>query len=125
VRVNQLWGFIDQRGNFIIPPSFRSAHSFSDGLALVANEDQQGFIDKTGAFKILVTGLAEPFSEGLAVVPAANDRYISIDTRGKPAFPGNFMYATRFFHGLAHVKISEETYAYIDKTGKPVFTYRR
>jgi hypothetical protein len=44
-----LFGYIDTRGEWVIPPRFQYANDFSDGLAGVSlREDGWGFIDRTG-----------------------------------------------------------------------------
>ncbi len=87
------YGFIDIRGQFVIPPSFTNAGNFSEGLAavLVGGEahlerssdgspyitsegGKWGYIDRTGAMAIPPQfGSAMPFSEGLALVTLASD----------------------------------------------------
>jgi S1-C subfamily serine protease len=87
------YGFIDIRGQFVIPPSFTNAGNFSEGLAavLVGGEahlerssdgspyitsegGKWGYIDRTGAMAIPPQfGSAMPFSEGLALVTLARD----------------------------------------------------
>ena len=55
VRVDGLWGFIDNTGSLVIEPQFeRVAWGFSEGLAGVYDGQKKkfGFIDKTGNFVI-------------------------------------------------------------------------
>lgn len=42
------WGYIDTKGNIVIAPRFKEVRSFSDGIALVKENDDVYFIDKTG-----------------------------------------------------------------------------
>jgi|UniRef100_A0A7V6CMF5 hypothetical protein len=44
------WGYIDKKGELIIPPIFDSAGSFSSGKARVKIGDQYYYIDKKGRF---------------------------------------------------------------------------
>ena len=49
VRKNDFYGYIDKTGKEIIPCQYKSASSFSEGLALVETaDDQKFFIDKSG-----------------------------------------------------------------------------
>lgn len=41
-------GFIDETGNMVIPPRFRDARPFSEGLAYVNGTEFRGFIDLSG-----------------------------------------------------------------------------
>lgn len=66
-----LYGYINKKGDFIIPPQFARAQEFSEGLAWVATKDEKtnvvnkvGWIDKTGRW--VVTGVnGRTFSRGL------------------------------------------------------------
>ena len=49
VRVDNKYGFINKRCEFVIEPRFADANSFSEGLAAVVGESSlTGFIDKSG-----------------------------------------------------------------------------
>ena len=80
------WGFINEKGEVVIPLTFRSVTSFSEGLAGV---DNRFYIDKTG--KVVFT-LAKhydeilPFAGGVALV-ARNKQYGYIDRSGKEVVP--------------------------------------
>lgn len=45
-------GFIDKTGTWAVEPRFDDAHSFSEGLAIVWENGQCGYIDKTGTVVI-------------------------------------------------------------------------
>ena len=90
VKVGDRLGYIDQTGEFVIPPKFISADRFSEGLASVMVVTQQGirsgYIDKTGAF---------------AIAP-------------------QFTYAMAFYNGLARVTVGDMIsgrMGYINKNG--------
>src|SRR5689334_19110760 len=42
------WGYVDQKGKFVIPPQFESAAPFSEGLAVIQQCEEAYFIDKNG-----------------------------------------------------------------------------
>ena len=44
----EMWGYIDAKGNFVIPPMFDQATNFSCGYARVILNDEIKFIDKKG-----------------------------------------------------------------------------
>ncbi|MFA6208161.1 MAG: WG repeat-containing protein [Candidatus Obscuribacterales bacterium] len=46
------WGYKDATGKIVIPPKFRFAKPFSDGLAVVEEVLLAGYIDKTGKYAI-------------------------------------------------------------------------
>jgi len=113
---NPLYGYMDKKGKFIIPPRFEEARPFSEGLAWVAidrdpemNAYLMGAIDRSGKWVI------EPqfkdaliFSEGLASVNilGRGECWKYIDKSGENAFPdlSCFIYAEPFSEGLAEVR---------------------
>ena len=48
VKVNGLWGFVDENGEMKIPAQYEDARSFSNGLAAVKVDGLWGFIDTEG-----------------------------------------------------------------------------
>lgn len=132
-------GYIDETGKFVIEPRFDKARAFSEGLAAVGVRETWrvidgektlvgsihpsytwGYINRTGAYVVEPKYLvARGFSEGLAAVRQANDKYIFIDRKGKRAFRREYDYACSFSEGLACVMINGK-YGFIDKSGKVV-----
>ncbi len=49
VRQKGLWGYIDENAAWIIPPQYRKAESFRDGLAMVEKDGKLMYIDHSGA----------------------------------------------------------------------------
>src|SRR5215831_16858747 len=121
------YGYIDTTGQLTIPPQFRSAQSFSDGLAAVQTETDGnwGYIDKTGKVVIppgFVT--AEYFSEGLARVQTHEGKNVYVDKTGKVTTPPwnqtmPNMTIGRFKDGLARIRVGGKV-GFIDSTGKVV-----
>jgi hypothetical protein len=167
VRKGDLWGFIDRSGKYVIEPMFPvwdrgseripSPKGFSGGLALVCFPDQEWhFINREGheAFRMHFaggpsnTGLAKPFSEGLAVMADKDfGSYGFVDGTGKLQIPHKFTEAEPFSEGLAAVYYSPKPFkttqipapfnfppppdssipakwGYIDKTGKLILQPR-
>jgi hypothetical protein len=104
-------GFIDSKGNEVIPAQFSSAGDsshFSDGLAPVWGPEGGGYIDVTGKFVIgpqEVWGAARPFREGVAGVllwdkEGGRNRAAWIDRSGKVLFVGEGGEGAFFSEGL-------------------------
>lgn len=129
--------FIDAAGNVVIGNlPYQTARSFSDGLAVVKNNDPEtgerrcGYIDKTGKEVIaLQYEEADPFEEGLACV-MVNEKLGFIDKSGKMVIEPRFdKYYTDdawlmplsygFSEGLAPVAIGRKM-GFVDKKGKMV-----
>src|SRR6187551_2876556 len=77
VPVDGKMGFINDRGEMIIPPTFQIAQEFAEGLCAVRVNGRYGFINNTGTLVIPAEfDYATQFVEGLALVY----------TNGKPQF---------------------------------------
>lgn len=74
VKKNGLWGFIDDKGNEIIPPMYQQYNSFHNGFACVKKDGLWGIIDKNNnvilPFKYYK---CEDFKDGISIV--ANKNY--------------------------------------------------
>lgn len=117
------YGFIDKKGNEIVPFKYNEVYDFNEGLAAVELNGKWGFIDKTGKEVISPKyNYADFFREGLAAVEY-NGQYEFIDKNGNRAIQKRYDYADPFSEGLAFVILSDHA-AYIDKTGKEVITLR-
>ncbi len=76
------WGFINEKGEVVIPITFGSVTSFSEGLAGVEN---RLYIDKTGEVEFTLEKYYDeihPFAGGVALV-GRNKQYGYIDHSGK------------------------------------------
>lgn len=79
---NDKFGFIDEKGNLIIPAIFDDADDFYNGLAPVKKDDKWGFIDTSGNV-VINFQFDEPnsFFDGIAVAKQ-NGKYGYIDMKG-------------------------------------------
>lgn len=94
-------GFIDPNGQYVIPPIYQEALSFSEGIAAVRRLNYWGYIDRSGN---RITGLrykqAEPFSDGLAAVQVG-EKWGYINRVGETAIEPQFLYVRAFSNGMA------------------------
>jgi hypothetical protein len=113
-------GFIDNKGNFVVPPAFntdydfkRNSSDFSEGLAALSEglnpartkAETFVYLDKLGQI-VLATEFfyAGEFHDGLAIVyNAEQDRWGYIDQTGKVVIPVEYQSANDFSEGLALV----------------------
>lgn len=127
---NDKYGFIDEKGNEVIPCIYDFYSSgFSDGLACVNLNNVYLFIDKTGKdFFSKKFDHASRFSEKLAYVEYRQSgyRYCGfIDKTGNIVLSLDYMYeyVHPFSEGLSLIKSKESyenNYGFIDKTGKEI-----
>lgn len=140
---NNLWGFIDTLGNWVIEPKYfewaAAKPVFSGGICLLAIKAADGYgnvpiyIDKNGnqLFKNQSFVAASPFSDGIAVVgkktgPGKPTLYSFINTQGVaivgaviPKFNGYTFGFGPYGNGLTKMwddKLS--SYGFIDNKGK-------
>jgi hypothetical protein len=110
-----LFGYVNRVGDVIIPPKFKSAWYFSEGLAPVAIEAtdktyRYGFINTNGNYVIRPKyAFAGLFSEGLASVEVLQKKnksdvfgmYGCIDHAGNLVVKPRFKFIGQFHDGLA------------------------
>ncbi|RXT04536.1 WG repeat-containing protein [Ammoniphilus sp. CFH 90114] len=118
------WGYVNRKGDIVVPPQYDRVHNFSHGLALVEKDYNLSFIDKNG--KVVVSlpphSWAEPFSDGVALVQIGGTvKYIDPTGKAVLTLPNNGNTYSSFSEGLEVVGLSEgEQYGYMNKSGKIV-----
>ena len=121
--VDEKYGYLDEKGNEVIPAKFNWAMDFYDGLACVMEGDWEsggtwGFIDSNGNYVINpVYSNAMSFNEsGLAPV-AEGDKWGYINQKGEYVIEPQYEYAFQFAkNGKAQVTVNDK-YGYIDLSG--------
>src|SRR5262245_24801973 len=87
---DEIVGYIDKSGQFVIQPKFQDGQSFSEGLAAVRSEEKWGYIDRDARFIIRPQyEKAEKFSEGFAPV-SLNSKWGFVNREGVLAIPCKF-----------------------------------
>lgn len=120
------YGYIDHKGNIVVPIIYDSIRPFCEGLALVAKGNNYGFVNKQGKEVIPPKYLyAYGFSDGLAAV-YTKDGGNYIDTSGKTVISSKYERVGYFIEGLSPFKINEK-WGYLNKKGEvainPEFEY--
>lgn len=127
VKSGEKWGYIDQKGAYVINLQFAEADFFREGLAIVKDlEGKIGFIDKEGKYVLKAQyKAATPFAGGLAFVVSEGGYPTCIDKEGNSKFSlKEAKWVSSFRDGLAifgkldsdgNIKIG-----YVDTTGKIV-----
>lgn len=127
-------GFIDSRGNEVIPAQFSNAGDmshFNDGLAPVWGPDGGGYIDPSGKFVIgpqKEWGAARPFYEGVAAVllwgkNGTPNKPAWIDRSGKIIFRGDGGEGAYFSGGLMP-QVVKGKWGFVDKSFQMVIQPR-
>lgn len=129
-------GFIDTKGNVVIPFNFNPyrIRPFSDDLAAIcaSGSDAWGFIDQKGNEAVPCQYVwVDNFSEGMAMV-VYHDKVGFIDKTGKEVIPliydddynvyDGYYTASYFSEGLAIVKFNGKA-GYIDRNGNEIVPF--
>jgi len=126
LKENNMYGYIDINGTWIIKPTYKEASDFSNGnLAKIKLNNKWGFINKLG--KVIVKPIYDDVynftKEGLAGVKR-DDKWGMIDINGKLVIELKFEELEDFKNNLAPAKIKSE-WGFIDKNAnwiiKPIF----
>ena len=116
------WGFINEKGEFVINPHFEFASDFQkNGLATVKKDGKFGCIDKEGNFVIPPKfETIIDFSEGRAIV-VFNGRFHVIDETGQILTTKGYSFISMYQHSRAMVadtvKDGNYRYGYLNKEG--------
>lgn len=110
--VRNRWGFVNTKGEQVIPFKWKNARAFSEGLAAVQNDkDEWCFIDKKGSVKIPTNNQWKEvgyFRCGLARVMKSTCRYDEewgyINIKGELVIDFQWLEAMDFDQGVARVK---------------------
>ncbi|MEM7373482.1 MAG: WG repeat-containing protein [Bacteroidota bacterium] len=124
-QINRFWGYLNEKGDLVIPPQFRAAGDFTEGFASVKDKGGWGFINTEGEWlgkqksngkrKIYYFDNLQPFQEGYAAVKKGS-RWGYINTSGRLQIRSKFSRVFPFDHGMAIVKTSK--FGLIDQEGK-------
>lgn len=119
------WGYMDKKGNTVIPFKYDSASDFSNTLATVSKDYKYGAIDHSGktVLDFKYNHLGE-FKEGLAsFTPANSDKNGFINAKGKEIIAPIWDQAMDFSEGLAAVAKGDydnAKWGFVDTSGKVV-----
>lgn len=107
-----LWGVINEKGEYIAKPSYKAAGpSYSDGLLAVQNKNTLwGFIDTEGNEIVppIYKSVIPRFSEGYTAVQEDNNLWGFMDAKGNRTSDAKYKAVyTPFSEGLAGVKTTD------------------
>lgn len=119
------WGYINNKGQFVIPPQYEEVSEFqANGMAIVWLDGRAGIIDQNGRFVVQpIYDSVYPFSEGRAFVFEDDEGYSLIDETGEilNEKPYPFSYISDFHEQRAviqeFVNRTEFLYGYLDSSG--------
>lgn len=119
------WGYIDEKGNFIIKPQFKYAGDFNEnGIAIVEVDNLYGIINMKGEYILNPKyDTIDEFSEGRAVAIDSNG-FNLIDEMGREVTDKPYNFIGSFQEGRALYADVDNAgnwiYGYLDRQGKEV-----
>ncbi|OXM85557.1 WG repeat-containing protein [Paenibacillus rigui] len=119
------WGFINSRGQMVLPPQYEYAYGFQDnGMAVVQVHGRYGLIDAKGNFVVQpIYDSISSFSEGRAVV-IDSQGFKLMDESGRIVTRKPYAYISTLTNGRAMFYVMPEggtsLYGYLDNQGNEV-----
>lgn len=119
------WGYINEKGEFVLPPKYEMAHDFQEnGLAIVQVNNLTGIINNDGYFIVKPKyDTISPFSEGRATV-IDGDGFKVIDESGKEITSKAYSFIGDYQDGRALAAKTDEhgeyVYGYLNRRGNEV-----
>jgi hypothetical protein len=131
VKIQNKWGFMNAKGEIIVPPIYNKTNDFHEGLAAVRLKKDWGYLNKQGMMAIKPKyRQATDFSDGRAAVRGASG-WGFIDQRGKKSpqtkdaetlpYQDNLGPAKNRYWGLVNQKgkwVVKPIYGQIEKNGR-------
>ncbi len=125
----QSWGYIDNSGNFLIPPDYVGGASFSEGYAFAVKAGSAPCaIDKNGIVQFTLDSAysAESFCDGYAafsVLKHGGELWGFADKNGKTVIEPQYVAVSFFSQGLCGVMNANGQWGYIDKDGTIIIDF--
>jgi WG containing repeat len=121
VRKNDLWGFINVQGNYIVKPLYEKADRFMNGLAPVKKMGKCGYINVFGEEVVpLNYNASKLFADSMALVQS-DDKLYYLDIATGHLIGQDKPYIVRYYfsEGLARVSQGDK-FGFINKNGELV-----
>lgn len=121
------YGYINEKGDFVIQPVYDDVTNFSEGLAVVNTTGTFKVIDATGNVIYKSDSYIEPFHNGAAIITKITNNQLLhgyIDTTGNEIANANFYeFADNFNSDNKAFVYSEGISSIIDKSGNILESY--
>lgn len=129
------YGYINNRGDFVIQPQYMQAWPFDNGKAMVNQQDKYFYIDATGRNLGAVPADKNPYEATTSLYAWNEDGKFGFARNGETVIPVAYDFATDFEGSLARVntgaRLDEDNYGYtggqwgiIDNKGKSLMPPR-
>lgn len=120
----ELYGYIDSTGSVVIDPQYMAAGNFSEGLAIVNQDNRYFVINTKGEVVLRTTNYLNDFHQGLAsFLDSKTYKSGYINTEGKVVMKAAYDYAGNFDKNNTAIVAKEGKYYRINKQGKILKAY--
>lgn len=125
VTINGKDGFINHRGELVIPAIYDYAHFFSEGRAAVAKNGKYGFIDSKGnvVIDLIYDNVGDFFDPNGFASVKKNGKEGLIDRNGKIVMPIIYEYAGSTQDGVTHIFNENQEIEVFNDLSYRVITY--
>ena len=119
-REDEKWGFLDLKGNIVIPLDYNNRPTFSEGIALVEKDGKYGYIDIKGntIIPFIYDRAQDNFNNGIAKIYKER-KYGFIDKTGNEIIPAVYD-VIKDFEGNYAIALRNKMYGIIDKSGNEI-----
>lgn len=122
VQIGEHWGYVNEKGKYLVNPIYDSADYFACGLARFVQDGHVGYINPKG--KVVIEPIyarGTTFSKGKAFVVRDGEAIECINTTGKVLFSlEGIEWAYNYHEGLAAVTDGHVLIGFIDERGQLV-----
>lgn len=118
IKVNENWGYINEKGGEVIEPIFDLAFDFENEITASQLYGQAVLINRAGAVVLQNYQSIGEFKDGLAKT-LIGDQWAFLNPQGEIEIEAKFDEARDFKNGFSAVKISNY-WTFIDKKGKEI-----
>ena len=120
VKIGEHWGYVSEKGKYLVNPIYESADYFACGLARFVQNGHVGYVNSKG--KVVIEPIyvrGTTFSEGKAFVVRDGEAIECINTSGKALFSlDGIEWAYNYHEGLAAVTDGDGKIGFIDEKGR-------
>lgn len=129
VEVNGKFGLIKPDGTYLVQPRYESIYPFSEGRAVVIDDEGFKVIDEKGKIvTIKPYTFIGSYSNDRAVFSQLTGEgsylYGYLDRQGKEIIPAKYILANDFYDEKAVVKTAPQEFALINKNGETLYKYQ-
>ena len=116
---DDLYGFVNEKGDWVVQPTFNYLDRFEDGIALAKRNNKWGYVNKLGQEVLPIQyDKAYSFRNGFADVTQGNETFI-IDKSGNTLFKSDkIKYLAYAKENVFIVKNKNDSMYILDKNGK-------